>query len=72
MTYKTVTTYESCSTSAFRHGRTEAIRPATQLTKEISEIMSRMKWENHKAHLHELIIKCSQKHGQLTRDAAMG
>lgn len=24
-----VTTYESCSTAAFKHGRTEAVRPCT-------------------------------------------
>lgn len=30
---ETPATYESCSTAAFRHGRTETIRPATMFTK---------------------------------------
>ncbi|CAL8077711.1 unnamed protein product [Orchesella dallaii] len=72
LTSKTVTTYESCSTSAFRHGRTEAIRPATALTKEVSMLLSKPDWENNKGQLKELIKKCSEKHGQLTKDAAMG
>lgn len=38
LTGNTVTTYESCSTSAFKHGRTEAIRPATKFTKVIHKI----------------------------------
>lgn len=72
MSSKTATTYESCSTSAFKHGRTEAIRPATLLTKEVSEAMNKSDWSSKKSHLRELIKKCSEKHGQLTKDAAMG
>ncbi|XP_029356245.1 carnitine O-palmitoyltransferase 2, mitochondrial isoform X2 [Echeneis naucrates] len=34
---KTVATYESCSTAAFKHGRTETIRPATVHTKQCSQ-----------------------------------
>lgn len=30
---KFVATYESCSTAAFKHGRTETIRPCTMATK---------------------------------------
>lgn len=30
---ETVATYESCSTAAFKHGRTETIRPCTVETK---------------------------------------
>ncbi|GLD65368.1 carnitine O-palmitoyltransferase 2, mitochondrial [Lates japonicus] len=33
---ETVATYESCSTAAFKHGRTETIRPATIHTKRCS------------------------------------
>lgn len=33
MTGKFVPTYESCSTAAFKHGRTEVVRPCTALTK---------------------------------------
>lgn len=44
---KTVTTYESCSTSAFKHGRTEAIRPATSLTKVIFKLTSIVYYLGH-------------------------
>lgn len=33
MTGKFVPTYESCSTAAFKHGRTETVRPCTVATK---------------------------------------
>lgn len=32
-TGKFVASYESCSTAAFKHGRTETIRPCTTATK---------------------------------------
>lgn len=35
---KFVPSYESCSTAAFKHGRTEAIRPCTMATKVITHI----------------------------------
>jgi len=39
---------------------------------EVSQIMSQKNWQSHKSQLKELIKKCSEKHGQLTKDAAMG
>jgi len=33
MYHHTPASYESCSTAAFKHGRTETIRPATNYTK---------------------------------------
>ena len=63
-------TYESCSTSAFRHGRTETIRPATMATKKTCEL-----FENGGASVSEkraAIEECSKVHGQLTKEAAMG
>ncbi|XP_044770452.1 carnitine O-palmitoyltransferase 2, mitochondrial isoform X2 [Neomonachus schauinslandi] len=38
---QTVATYESCSTAAFKHGRTETIRPASVFTKRCSEAFVR-------------------------------
>ncbi|XP_022351893.1 carnitine O-palmitoyltransferase 2, mitochondrial isoform X2 [Enhydra lutris kenyoni] len=38
---QTVATYESCSTAAFKHGRTETIRPASIFTKRCSEAFVR-------------------------------
>ena len=66
-----VGTYESCSTAAFKHGRTETIRPATLATVACSEAFDR----NHKAgteEMNKLISQASEYHSQLTKDAAMG
>ncbi|XP_044528894.1 carnitine O-palmitoyltransferase 2, mitochondrial isoform X2 [Gracilinanus agilis] len=38
---QTVATYESCSTAAFKHGRTETVRPASVFTKKCSEAFVR-------------------------------
>lgn len=37
LTGKFVPSYESCSTAAFKHGRTETIRPCTTATKVIQK-----------------------------------
>uniref|UniRef100_T1J4G2 Choline/carnitine acyltransferase domain-containing protein n=1 Tax=Strigamia maritima TaxID=126957 RepID=T1J4G2_STRMM len=65
----TVASYESCSTSAFRHGRTETIRPATSATKECSEAFSKTPLSSN---LRPLLDKCSSMHNELTKNAAMG
>ncbi|XP_063703508.1 carnitine O-palmitoyltransferase 2, mitochondrial [Culicoides brevitarsis] len=68
---KFVATYESCSTSAFRHGRTETMRPCTNETKKFVETL--MKDKNaSKQELRALLDACSTKHFQLTKEAAMG
>ncbi|XP_075412422.1 carnitine O-palmitoyltransferase 2, mitochondrial [Tenrec ecaudatus] len=69
---QTVATYESCSTAAFKHGRTETVRPASVFTKRCSEAFV---WEpsRHSAgELQQLMAKCSKHHSQLTKEAAMG
>lgn len=66
---KYCSTYESCSTAAFKHGRTETIRPCTMATKEFCENV--LKNENV-LKLRELIKNCSTIHGTLTKEAAMG
>lgn len=68
---KFVPTYESCSTSAFKHGRTEAIRPCTIATKAFCETINSSNRPSEKA-LKEMILNCSTAHGQLTKEAAMG
>lgn len=66
-----VATYESCSTSAFRHGRTETIRPCTRATKQFcDDILSKNRPGN--TELRAQIDVCSKVHGQLTKEAAMG
>ncbi|KAF5274547.1 hypothetical protein FQA39_LY07159 [Lamprigera yunnana] len=65
-----VGTYESCSTAAFKHGRTETIRPCTMATKEYCLAI-----ESKKVSYKEMlpfILHCSKIHSQLTKEAAMG
>lgn len=68
---KFVSTYESCSTAAFRHGRTETMRPCTVHTKEFC-VEVETKKNGNKSELREIINKCSAYHGELTKNAAMG
>lgn len=67
-----VGTYESCSTSAFRHGRTETIRPCTMQTKEFCDAISTKSNTRDKAALRKLIADCSQSQMKLKTEAAMG
>lgn len=67
-----VATYESCSTSAFRRGRTETIRPCTEYTKAFCEAITDPSSTISKSELKKMIIKCSNTHNQLTKEAAMG
>ncbi|XP_033341402.1 carnitine palmitoyltransferase 2 [Megalopta genalis] len=65
-------TYESCSTAAFKHGRTEAIRSCTMETKITCESMTRKTNSLTKSELKQLIVNCSNVHNTLTKEAAMG
>ncbi|XP_076246066.1 carnitine palmitoyltransferase 2 isoform X2 [Calliopsis andreniformis] len=67
-----VPTYESCSTAAFKHGRTETIRSCTMETKTVCEALSQTSSKLSMSELKQLIIKCSKVHTALTKDAAMG
>lgn len=69
---QTVPTYESCSTAAFKHGRTETIRPASIYTKRCAEAFVRPSPKHSAAELRHLLAECSKYHGQLTKEAAMG
>lgn len=64
-------TYESCSTSAFRHGRTETVRPATLQTKQAIEAICSAK-ASSPADVRRLIDEASKTHNQLTKEAALG
>ncbi|KAL0268846.1 UNVERIFIED_CONTAM: hypothetical protein PYX00_010655 [Menopon gallinae] len=66
-----VATYESCSTAAFKHGRTETIRPCTFATKQFALNMNK-KSRPSREELLELMKQCSTIHGNLTKEAAMG
>lgn len=69
---QTVATYESCSTAAFRHGRTETIRPATIHTKQCSHAFVCQPGKHSVEQLKAMLHECSKYHGQLTKEAAMG
>lgn len=69
---QTVATYESCSTAAFKHGRTETIRPATLHTKRCAEAFVQEPGKHSVDQLLGLLNECSKYHGQLTKEAAMG
>ncbi|XP_047231465.1 carnitine O-palmitoyltransferase 2, mitochondrial [Girardinichthys multiradiatus] len=69
---QTVATYESCSTAAFRHGRTETIRPATVHTKRCSHAFVHEPSKHSMEELRAMLNECSKYHSQLTKEAAMG
>ncbi|KYO19374.1 spermatogenesis-associated protein 9 [Alligator mississippiensis] len=69
---QTVATYESCSTAAFKHGRTETIRPASIYTKKCSDAFLREPSKYSIEDLQRMIMECSKYHSQLTKEAAMG
>ncbi|KAM6172478.1 carnitine O-palmitoyltransferase 2, mitochondrial isoform 2-T2 [Erethizon dorsatum] len=69
---QTVATYESCSTAAFKHGRTETIRPASVFTKRCSKAFVKEPSKHSAPELHHMVTECSKYHGQLTKEAAMG
>lgn len=68
-----VGTYESCSTAAFRHGRTETVRSCTMATKRVCESLGRtLEKQPDFSELYSLIKQCSLVHSELTKKAAMG
>uniref|UniRef100_A0A7S1IQ46 Choline/carnitine acyltransferase domain-containing protein n=1 Tax=Eutreptiella gymnastica TaxID=73025 RepID=A0A7S1IQ46_9EUGL len=62
--------YESCSTSAFKHGRTECIRGATIESAAFVKAMDDAGLSV--AHKAGLLLKASDKHAQLSKDAKQG
>nr|XP_034173162.1 carnitine O-palmitoyltransferase 2, mitochondrial [Osmia lignaria] len=67
-----VPTYESCSTAAFKHGRTETLRPCTVETKAICEAIVKKNNNLSMSELKGLIMNCSKVHNQLAKEAVMG
>jgi len=65
-------TYESCSTAAFKHGRTETMRPCTTQTKAFCEAVNSTRRETSHSELRAMLSDCSNYHNQLTKEAAMG
>lgn len=71
LTGQYVGTYESCSTAAFKHGRTETMRPCTMATKEFCESLKRSESAKPQM-LKEILSNCSKIHVKLLKEAAMG
>ncbi|XP_068446236.1 carnitine O-palmitoyltransferase 2, mitochondrial-like [Clinocottus analis] len=69
---QTVATYESCSTAAFRHGRTDFIRSATIHTKRCSHAFVLQPGQHSVEQLQAMLSECSKYHGQLTNEGIMG
>lgn len=69
---KMVPTYESCSTAAYKHGRTETVRSCTLETKAICVAMTQKQLELSKSELKKMILDCSKAHNVLTKEAVMG
>lgn len=68
----TAATYESCSTAAFKHGRTETIRSATLSTQKACQMLL-LDRENYSfAQLRAAINECSQVHSRLAKEASTG
>ena len=66
-----VPTYESCSTAAFRHGRTETIRSATMATKACAEAFERSSPTDVET-MMKLIKESVMWHSKLVKEAATG
>ncbi|XP_060083405.1 carnitine O-palmitoyltransferase 2, mitochondrial-like [Ylistrum balloti] len=69
---KFVATYESCSTAAYKHGRTETLRSATMATKKATEMIVDRGNKESPMDLYKALVDCSWTHGDLTKKAAMG
>ena len=66
-----VPTYESCSTSIYKHGRTETMRPGTMETKAVAEAFNASS-KASSAELLGLMQAASKQHTELTKLAAQG
>lgn len=69
---RAVPTYESCSTAAYKHGRTETLRSCTMETKKACEMIIQKDRNVSLSELKNLIIKCGDAHNKLTKEAVMG
>ena len=67
---KTAPTYESASTSAFKHGRTETVRPCTNETLRCTKDILIGKLPTQE--LIRQMRACSEKHSYIVKQALMG
>lgn len=69
---KFVSTYESASTSAFKYGRTETIRPATMETRRLAEFMNHKTDSDNPKEIISLLKQATSRHNKLVKEGAMG
>ncbi|XP_051164327.1 carnitine O-palmitoyltransferase 2, mitochondrial-like isoform X2 [Leptopilina boulardi] len=69
---KFVASYEACSTAAFKHGRTDTVRPCTEQTNTLCSIFCDKSSTISNDELKKMIIDCSKTHTELVKNGAMG
>ncbi|XP_029428828.1 carnitine O-palmitoyltransferase 2, mitochondrial-like isoform X2 [Rhinatrema bivittatum] len=69
---KTVAAYEACTTAAFKHGRTETIRPTTSIAKTCAHAFVYERSLRSVGELRHMIDDCSKYHRKLQLEAATG
>lgn len=63
-------TYESCTTAIFKHGRTETMRPVTPQSTEFCDAL--LSGNSHKSHLLNLLRQSSSLHTRMVAEASVG
>uniref|UniRef100_A0ACB8EQ99 Uncharacterized protein n=1 Tax=Sphaerodactylus townsendi TaxID=933632 RepID=A0ACB8EQ99_9SAUR len=67
-----VSSYEACSTAAFKHGRTETIRPTTLHTQKCANAFVDERGKYSIEEMRNLIDECSKYHRRLQLEATLG
>lgn len=67
-----VPSYEACSTAAFKHGRTETIRPTSLYTKICTDAFIEQRGQYSTEELRQMIDTCSKYHKRLQLEATLG
>ncbi|XP_053148652.1 spermatogenesis-associated protein 9 isoform X2 [Hemicordylus capensis] len=67
-----VPSYEACSTAAFKHGRTETIRPTSLYTKKCTDAFIEKRGQHSIEELRNMIDACSKYHRRLQLEATLG
>ncbi|KAH0628094.1 hypothetical protein JD844_008813 [Phrynosoma platyrhinos] len=69
---KLLPSYEACSTAAFKHGRTETIRPTSVYTKKCTTAFVDERGKHTVEDMRSMIDECSTYHKRLQLEAALG
>ncbi|XP_077203762.1 carnitine O-palmitoyltransferase 2, mitochondrial-like isoform X1 [Paroedura picta] len=69
---KFVPSYEACSTAAFKHGRTETIRPTSLHTKKCANAFIDERGKHSIEEMRNIIDECSKYHRRLQLEATLG